>query len=56
MHQYSSAQEVSDGLRLHKLHTHLWHVETTSAVSALGLEEGLMWLLGSIDDMRSGGA
>lgn len=42
-------------MRLHKLHTHLWHVEGTSAVSAVGLEEGLEWLMNSIDEMRAGG-
>ncbi len=50
-----SVERVSNSMRLHKLHSHLWHIQATSAWSALGLEEGLQWLMNNIDDMRTGG-
>lgn len=39
-----SALNISQAIGLDQLHDHPWHIQTSNAVSGLGLQEGLEWL------------
>ncbi len=45
-------EEVANGLEMHKIKTHTWHVQPTCATSGEGLDEGFEWLADKIKEKK----